>query len=359
MLDGDEIKKRLKDVPRELCVAFAARCALRALPLLARDVEGKEAFYYWSTQAEQEKHLLAVMRAVGFAFLYGVDRIVFFTTLSSGDNLSLSRSEGVTYEIAPPWPAYAAARLAAFSARSAHSARAADVIYAAAYAAADSAYAANADSHDEMCDYGSSGAYDFEFAYATADASANDSDLASDDLLGFDSIIDDEENAANYGYGRKYTNSAWRSYTAYIDAAAAAAAHTAYDSIYNAAILEDISNISVSTVLTKRLIGSNIYLQKFLQSPLWPKGQASSLSDGVQARFVRGLRDLDAGFEVWIKWYEDRMVGKEIDGRLLKKMLDIPEEVDAQGPKAVNAYIAAQLQGELKPINLVPRPRSS
>ena len=46
MLDRKQIGKRLKGVNTGLCIAFAARCTLRVLPLLVADYES-EAFGYW------------------------------------------------------------------------------------------------------------------------------------------------------------------------------------------------------------------------------------------------------------------------------------------------------------------------
>ena len=53
---------RLGGLPRELCVAFAARCELRVLPLLAAKVKGEGPFWFWGPDA-RPGHLLAILNA--------------------------------------------------------------------------------------------------------------------------------------------------------------------------------------------------------------------------------------------------------------------------------------------------------
>lgn len=71
MLDSGEIEKRLKGVDRQLIVAFAARCSLRVLPFLVENKK-KESFWYW-TQKERSKHLLAIFIAQKVAVNCSVD----------------------------------------------------------------------------------------------------------------------------------------------------------------------------------------------------------------------------------------------------------------------------------------------
>ncbi|VFN08034.1 MAG: hypothetical protein BECKG1743D_GA0114223_112492 [Candidatus Kentron sp. G] len=63
----DEVQARLKKIgnPR-LSVAFAARMALAAMPMLADSAEEKGFLWYWKEE-DREKHLLAVCRAAQIA----------------------------------------------------------------------------------------------------------------------------------------------------------------------------------------------------------------------------------------------------------------------------------------------------
>ena len=144
----EEIAAQLKDVPREMRVAFAVRSAMRVLPLLAsprkktlREVfsgQNREAFWYWKGE-DKNKHLLAVLRAYSCSMEYV---------------LTKNRSTTATD---------AAAANAAADAADADAYAAAYVAYAA--AAADS-YAADA--------YADAAAYAAFAAYATADVDADE-----------------------------------------------------------------------------------------------------------------------------------------------------------------------------------------
>lgn len=68
-MDKKEVEKRLRGVPQELCIAFAARASLRVLPLLAFDPKPelqRDAFWYWQDNRRDE-HLLALLRANAIA----------------------------------------------------------------------------------------------------------------------------------------------------------------------------------------------------------------------------------------------------------------------------------------------------
>jgi hypothetical protein len=79
-------------------------------------------------------------------------------------------------------------------------------------------------------------------------------------------------------------------------------------------------------------------LVPMLTMPLWPKtpGDIQSLWRDLQ----KDLRSLDAGFDVWIKWYQDRLDGKPLDLALEEKWALLPDEVLKREPAAINAYLA-------------------
>jgi hypothetical protein len=115
MMDRKEIEQQLRRLPRDASVAFAARVALRMLPLLAASngVAQPVAFWYWP-ESGISMHLLTVLMACQLSVLgaFGKKRVL-----------------GGTYRAA----AHAAARAAA---------RAADHADAAAFIAYDAAYVA-------------------------------------------------------------------------------------------------------------------------------------------------------------------------------------------------------------------------
>ncbi|MEE9302776.1 MAG: hypothetical protein V3U84_03225 [Thiotrichaceae bacterium] len=69
MLSRDEIKKRLKGIDPQLCVAFAARCSLRVLPLLVANHKGKEYFGYWDKEKRPD-YVLALLTAQQVSIIF-------------------------------------------------------------------------------------------------------------------------------------------------------------------------------------------------------------------------------------------------------------------------------------------------
>lgn len=250
MLYVDEIKEQLKDVPRDLCVAFATRAALRVLPLLASNDKKNKPFWYWTKS--QNKHLLAIFTAshFGLAFSFGAKNIsafdTFFDAISAADN----------------------AADAAADAFSAHTSTAVEAIYSArAATAAVAAYSA---------------------AATAADAAANAD--APDDA---------------YAY------------------------------------LANISKLFKDEIKSDlHLLKGNPDIQLFLQQPLWKQSFPNELTSIFQ-RFQQWTNTLDAGFDFWLDWYQQRLDGKPLDAILLEKQVNISDEIKRQGVKPVNAYLAA------------------
>ncbi len=67
-LDQYDIEKRLVDVNPQLSIAFASRCCLRILPLLASD---ENDLFFWNGD-DLQKHLLAIMTTLHVSINYSV-----------------------------------------------------------------------------------------------------------------------------------------------------------------------------------------------------------------------------------------------------------------------------------------------
>lgn len=80
MLDDWEIRNFLEGVDPQLCVAFAARCSLRALPLLVADKE-LEAFRYWDKE-NCPQYILALLTALQLS--------INFSVFGRSDNIAVS-----------------------------------------------------------------------------------------------------------------------------------------------------------------------------------------------------------------------------------------------------------------------------
>jgi hypothetical protein len=80
-ISADEIEDLIKNEPQDKCAAFAVRCALRVLPLLATikekslfssfTTQSSEAFWFWMPE-KRSKHLLAIFRAYSCSIEYAL-----------------------------------------------------------------------------------------------------------------------------------------------------------------------------------------------------------------------------------------------------------------------------------------------
>lgn len=229
-------------MPRDKCVAFAVRSALRGLPLLAipekknliNVVLGQrnEVFGYWKPE-HRSKYLLSVLRAYGFSIGY-----VLIKDYADADAVRAAVRD---------------AALTAYAVRAAY-----------AYAAT-AAYAAIAIAIDTAT------AIDIDTAINTAIAIA-----ARDPLI--------QE------------------------------------------IKQDLARLQETSAT------------ELLTLPLW---SVSAPKDWLQLleQFKQAAKSLNAGFEVWLDWYDDCLQGGMFDSELLQKWNNVSPELLAQGPAAVNAYL--------------------
>lgn len=159
------------------------------------------------------------------------------------------------------------------------------------------------------------------------------------------------------------SSAAYTSSAAYADAIATTAANAASATSYVVAsatkatinsyprICDDV--IGTAVHVASVFCASNAFLQEIqldlislksknaktlLQSPLWSNSQSKNWQKLLDD-FKADALSLNAGFEVWLDWYEDRLQGNPFDLKLLEKWNAVPVEIEAQGVAAVNAYI--------------------
>ncbi|MGZ4995295.1 MAG: COR domain-containing protein [Methylobacter sp.] len=72
--------------------------------------------------------------------------------------------------------------------------------------------------------------------------------------------------------------------------------------------------------------------------PLWSQTIPNAWQNKL-ANFKSDALNLDAGFEVWQDWYDERLLGNPIDLELLKNWNRVPSEIASQSVAEVNAYI--------------------
>jgi hypothetical protein len=277
-------EKQFEGLPPRAMDVVALRAALRVLPVLAyRRGDAAGPFAYWQ-EADRRGHGLATLRCYQAS--------AFVNSLTKADIAAAS------YDAAyAAYAARAAANAAYAAARAADSA--ANAARAAASAAANAAYAA---------------------ARAAASASA-------------------AANAARAAASAAY------------DAAAEANAAEANAAEANAAatIQADIKRLkSFKPSLLSRAFGREIPHQEIvaaLEAPLWPEAPQQFLA--LWRQLQSDLRFLDAGFELWIDWYQDRLDGKPFKWELERQWALLSKEQLAQSPAEINAYLKALRDGAL------------
>ena len=116
---------------------------------------------------------------------------------------------------------------------------------------------------------------------------------------------------------------------AYADADAAADANAAANAALMDIIWRELDSLSQDSE-------TSVYLNHpYAPPPLSP----------LQEQFLARLRQLP-GFEYWADWLRDRYAGRPWDPEILKKSIRLPEEIENQGPRAVNRYLQELASGE-------------
>lgn len=96
-----------------------------------------------------------------------------------------------------------------------------------------------------------------------------------------------------------------------------------------------------------------ITTEALLQRPLWttrlPENWHQLITD-----FIIYVLSLNADFEVWLDWYEDRLQGEPIDNKSFRSWNNIPKEIQQQGAAVINAYLKNFVQKKTaQPLNRV------
>ncbi|CAG1023351.1 hypothetical protein DOJK_02256 [Patescibacteria group bacterium] len=77
---------------------------------------------------------------------------------------------------------------------------------------------------------------------------------------------------------------------------------------------------------------------ELLQQPLCIE-TTSDYWQQLKTNFKTDTLRLNAGFEVWLEWYEDRLNGKPIDIKLLEQWNNVPKKNRQQGVISINNYL--------------------
>lgn len=122
-----------------------------------------------------------------------------------------------------------------------------------------------------------------------------------------------------------YTSSR-AAYHAAVESAVAANAYVATETAISQEIEADLAMLNHDSATT------------LLMQPLWSKTVPRVWQRCLES-FKNDALSLEAGFDVWLDWYDDRLLGKPINLDLLKNWNRVPPEIASQGAEKVNAYL--------------------
>jgi GTPase SAR1 family protein len=100
----------------------------------------------------------------------------------------------------------------------------------------------------------------------------------------------------------------------------------------------------------ERHLNSDKTPSDYLYQPLYASQSKEWLQCGKE--FVKFLRDYGNGFDIWADWFQGRIDGKPTDKEFLEAVVNLPEEILAQEPAQINAYLKNLCQTE-RPLNRV------
>jgi hypothetical protein len=84
---------------------------------------------------------------------------------------------------------------------------------------------------------------------------------------------------------------------------------------------------------------------RLLSAPLWPRGMPLEVE--LTWRTLRGkMFELNAGFEIWIEWYEKRLWGVPLNMSLEENWATLSEAWLSLDPADINAYLQPLVRGE-------------
>lgn len=293
-LSREEIEARLESVPSDVRVAFAVRSAMRVLPLLAMQNQQNQdnTFWFWQAQ-DSSRYLLAIFKAysISIEFIF-TGKYIAYALNNTIDTVHLAAinatNNAYTMASTPANAAVMASCIADVADTAAIAAQIAYAAYSAIHTAINTATAGNA----------AQAAYDAINSNAYV-ATASEAVIAA--------------TAAN------------------IDAvntvcAAFYASHNMTHNLIGQEIAFDLVLAGYATAidLLQRPLWSNLIEHNYLQ--LYENFRKQSLS-------------LNAGFEVWLSWYDDRLYGREINIHLLSQWNSISDEIENYDVLKTNTYL--------------------
>jgi C-terminal of Roc, COR, domain/Ras of Complex, Roc, domain of DAPkinase len=296
------IRAQLRKLPKEASSAFAARMALRVLPLLAwQGNDDASVFSFWPKR-KRAQNLFAIFASCNIAGLVGCgEKNMREAALGAKDTVANDHLPGN------------------FARAYVHALRTFSHTSYAAYAAAVAEPGAAPHPNDPAT-------FAADAAVAAIDAwgiycendLAKDGDCA-DYSVPVDCGTDIEYDYDDYG-----------------------------DELDQVSLLVDIVDSDL-----KYLISDQYSATAFHARRLWSNSMDNQFQSDWQDLSL-AVKQLDPGFAFWLDFYQDRLDGKPLDLSLLRQAALLPESLKTQGVPAINAHLL-NLRNELavKPLNRV------
>ncbi len=115
-------------------------------------------------------------------------------------------------------------------------------------------------------------------------------------------------------------------------------------------IADFVQKISIDITSELFELNTHIKVADYLYHPLYASQSQEWLQRGQE--FVQVLRDYGSGFDLWADWFQGRIDGIPTDKEFLEAVAHLPEELLAQEPTQINAYLKNRCQTK-RPLNRV------
>jgi small GTP-binding protein len=109
-------------------------------------------------------------------------------------------------------------------------------------------------------------------------------------------------------------------------------------------------NIFNELTFLKKHLKYNKTAENYLYQPLYASQSQEWLQRGKE--FVQVLREYGHGFDIWADWFQGRIDGVPTNKEFLEAVVYLPDEILAQEPAQINAYLKNLCQTE-RPLNRV------
>lgn len=299
MVNVDEIRRLFININPKLSIALIVRSSLRVLPLSACTEDKQEAFFYWKNSSRTQ-NIFLIFSALQASVSYSISdsKKLSARAIGLGDTTRLSIYEDIFY--------------CAQDAHRKNNPIAAHAVLSTCldveYLNSDSDFIRPVVSYDNLFD-----ANPYEELSLYSDSKA--------------------ENIA-----RENAEKSTKLDSAYLVSQRVSDVLTSVEALGDSIFYNDIEKEILIDLDYIKKNHENTPISLF-QRPLWSLATPNKW-EILWANFTKHILSIDNSFRVWLDWYEDRVIGKELDVEREERWFYIPPEIKDQGLKATSDYIS-------------------